>query len=1020
MKLVKKLLAITLAVCMLIGAPLCVDVAATGDPADTSFKLIQAMMIPEHWEDTTLDRDTQVALYFTGHLRTVNTDYIKAFIGIVNAGNWGYDSSIRHYTYNGNDVFDRLSFSGTLSESSDVALAGETNAYGMENTNNWIFTMDPTSTNNMSKEANIAPKYQHLVEGDAVDTIPEMFALAKAAGKRLAVVIVDAGSTGDTMGNIIARTVQGGDPNVPLVSDTKTANKNNGNNNGTYAGAHAIVYDETTAARMTGATLDNLTKTLTVNFSEPMTVRKGVLSGLMVFNSNNELMASKDGAFAVNGTAGYGAMFNSTAYPITIESGAASGSIVLNDAAYNRIINWQTMVDTHNATYPEDPLRVLFYIGEESTGTDTTHPWRGEAKSNYYMDSLYTADLRPFMANYKKHTSAGLNDFMATEIEQIVLGGEESIIAEGTTYSFMNADTGRELSVGDTTEFKAVSAGKEDVWYLKSGEQYLNLTGDGAVLSDEAVSYSILNMANDRYQILIGTSAVADTDGGQDDKVTLGLVSVTDQTINSGWYVTASGEEKPLRILPIGDSITDGDANPDNTSHKLGWRDDLATLLDTKLDRYVFVGSQVTQTTTLSETVLARHEGHSGATITDLYAAGLTSNQRPVLMNYAPTAAAKYTPDVVLLMAGVNDTAVYYNDGEHTSEDMQALKAAYKGLVEVFADADTVFCSTLTPTTEAHTFYHTNAQAVKTFNETWDFASWVDEWKAEGLPVVLNDNYSALAGQEGTAISSDGLHPNDVGNALIAQQYAASITGRYMADGTRKIAMVDGQNYSTLEEALANATDDDTIVLYDDVTVDETISVPDGVTLDLNGKTLTAPSVMVSGVIKDSTQGEGLVAVEKGSLMYNEGAADSGVMPLFETEKGYRLFAVSVNQKNHRSSATKVKYGVAIVLGGDTFNEKAYNLLADEANADVTLTFNLNLNGDTPITYTVRRATMIAYAERLLANSDRVGNIVVVLSVYGIEEMSAGMTLDCAPVLTSGTVAKALGGNQTYTHSVTE
>lgn len=447
MKAMKKMLAMLLAVCMLIGMPLCMDVAATGAPEDTFLKLVQAMMIPEHW-DTDLDRDTQLALYFTGHVRTVSTTQIKAYIGIVGASSWNYDGSIR------SDVADRINFSGTLSENkTDPALLGETNAYGTANTNQWIFTMNQTAT---YAKTNIKEQYQHLIQGDYVDTVPELFDLAQAAGKRLVVVIVDNGSRGETLNNMIGRTANGGSPTVPLMADTQKANIDHGNNNGTdangkaRAGAHAIVYDETTAARMTGATLDSVTKTLTVNFSEAMTVRKGVMSGLMVLNSRGQLMAQKDGEFAVHPTTDYGAMINQSAYPLTITSGATSGTVALDAAAYNRIINWQNLVTTHNAKHPDDPLRVLFYIGEESTGTDTTYSWRGEAKSNYYMDSLYTEDLRPFMANYKKNAEAGLNDYMVTEITV----RNYAVSANGKGYDTLT-DALNEAVSGDTVTLLA-------------------------------------------------------------------------------------------------------------------------------------------------------------------------------------------------------------------------------------------------------------------------------------------------------------------------------------------------------------------------------------------------------------------------------------------------------------------------------------------------------------------------------------------------------------------------------------
>ena len=462
MKAMKKMLAMLLAVCMLIGMPLCMDVAATGDPESDPLKLVQATMIPEHW-DTELDRNTQVVLHFSGHVHTVTAKRIKAFIGIVGKNNWMYDNKIRHYAaswLDGEDVFDRISFEGTLDLSGDAALYGETTKYNNRaDTNRWVFTMNPKSTDNMDKEANIAPQYQKYVDGEKVDTIPELFALAKAVDGRLAVVLVDLDATGDTFSNALGRTKNDGS-GVNLMGDTKTANTSNGNDGKTdgsgRTGAHAVVYDETTAARMTGATLDSVTKTLTVNFSDAMTVRKGLLSGLMVLNSQGQLMAQTDGEFAVHPTAGYGVMLNTSAYPLTITSGTASGSIALDAAAYNRIINWQNLVNTHNDKHPEDPLRVLFYVGEEWDDAEALYWGRGEAQANYYLDSLYTDDLRPFMADYKKNAAAGLSDYMVTEITV----RNYAVSANGKGYDTLTEALNAAVS-GDTVTLLADCAAEE-------------------------------------------------------------------------------------------------------------------------------------------------------------------------------------------------------------------------------------------------------------------------------------------------------------------------------------------------------------------------------------------------------------------------------------------------------------------------------------------------------------------------------------------------------------------------------
>ena len=238
---------------------------------------------------------------------------------------------------------------------------------------------------------------------------------------------------------------------------------------------------------------------------------------------------------------------------------------------------------------------------------------------------------------------------------------------------------------------------------------------------------------------------------------------------------------------------------------------------------------------------------------------------------------------------------------------------------------------------------------------------------------------------------------------------------------------VDGYNYADMATATAHAKEGSTITLLNDITTTQAVTLKEGVTLDLNGKTLTAEGITVFGKVADSTQGAGLVAVETGKLFINtrqENASNTNVLPLYDTKAmGYRLFNVAVNQKNHRVSTGKVEYGVSIVFGNGTYNEKAYELLADDANAAVTLEFNLLLNNDTKLFYEVKRDTFVEYANAVLADSARYQNKVIVLAVYGIDSLDEGMTLACTPELfanaeVGGTNATVYGGAQTYQHSV--
>ena len=79
MKHLKKLTALILALCMLVGMPLALDVSATGRPDSSDytmpFQLTQAISIPAEW-NTGLVAERSVALYFTGDVTIdiANTD----------------------------------------------------------------------------------------------------------------------------------------------------------------------------------------------------------------------------------------------------------------------------------------------------------------------------------------------------------------------------------------------------------------------------------------------------------------------------------------------------------------------------------------------------------------------------------------------------------------------------------------------------------------------------------------------------------------------------------------------------------------------------------------------------------------------------------------------------------------------------------------------------------------------------------------------------------------------------------
>ena len=223
---------------------------------------------------------------------------------------------------------------------------------------------------------------------------------------------------------------------------------------------------------------------------------------------------------------------------------------------------------------------------------------------------------------------------------------------------------------------------------------------------------------------------------------------------------------QPIKIMAIGDSITD------DVVGNGAWRLYLQPLLDTNGYPFAFVGRN--QSMASGSFTKTRHEGYSGAVIAPpgvlSYAVHGYAGTDVYLQKIVADAFTNATPDLVLLLIGVNDIGRGRNPWQVATNDMPNL------LDIIFSNApnaSVILAKITTLSLDASGLnYHAYYTNVSIYNAA--LQAMVNQRRALGQKVSLADMFSVV-GVSSTMFNGDGLHPNALGLQAIAQEWFTRI-----------------------------------------------------------------------------------------------------------------------------------------------------------------------------------------------------------------------------------------------------
>ena len=246
---------------------------------------------------------------------------------------------------------------------------------------------------------------------------------------------------------------------------------------------------------------------------------------------------------------------------------------------------------------------------------------------------------------------------------------------------------------------------------------------------------------------------------------------------------------------------------------------------------------------------------------------------------------------------------------------------------------------------------------------------------------------------------------------------ATTFTGmnKWSTPTSAAIVSETGKSYDSLSEAMqAIGQTGGTVRLMQDQTA-ASVTVYQGVTLDLNGKTVDATYFTCFGSVTDGSQGgEGLVKAEKQIHV----AGQDSYLPIYDTAAGgYRFYKYELQNLGAKAvdgNPNAVKFGFRLALA----NTAGYDVLAATSDEALdTFTYLTWGSTKTPLVYQFKDATLKNYAQQAGADIAAGGATTkaIVLTVTGTDVLGSGTDLQAENAIVSAPGVTAQSASATWT-----